>query len=79
MFIEDILGFHTINALEKNVQWRLYRTQRHGIKRLRFGNIITDIVYEEGKVMVSSNDPFTLIINNKEFQIKKGAQDINLS
>lgn len=70
MFIEDILGFHNVNALEKIIHWRLYRKEPHGIRRLKVGNIITDIMYEDGKVKVNSNEIYTLKINHQNYKIK---------
>jgi len=78
MFIEDIIGFYEVNAVERVIQWRLDTSQRHGIKRFRVGEIITDILYEDGKVSVDSNKPYTLIINSKDYQIKEGSQKIDL-
>ena len=74
MLIENILGFHEINALENKIEWRLYRKNRHGIKRLKFGKIITDIIYENGEIKTNSNFPYILSINDKEFKINSGSQ-----
>ena len=49
MFIEDILGFHDVDAINKVISWRLYRDVPHGIRRFRFGSIITDILYESNE------------------------------
>ncbi|MHA1147315.1 MAG: MGH1-like glycoside hydrolase domain-containing protein [Promethearchaeota archaeon] len=72
MLIENILGFYDVNATEKCIKWNLYRKKTHGIKRLRFGEIITNIIYDAGRIKINTNKAFTLIINGKEFRIKKG-------
>ena len=37
---------------------------RHGIRNLRFGDIVTDIVFDgKGTVSVTSNASYSLIIN----------------
>jgi glycogen debranching enzyme len=65
MLIENVLGFHHVNSITRTINWRLYQSQRHGLRQFRFGTICTDIVYEDGSVSVKSNEPFTLIINSQ--------------
>jgi len=72
LFIENILGFHTINSNEKLVEWHLHNQSKHGIKNLHFGNIITDIIYDKNTVSVNSNHEYTLKINNQNYSVKKG-------
>ncbi len=79
MFIENILGFHKVDALEKRVEWRLYNTGRHGIRKLRFADVQTDIIYGgEGEVTVQSNAPYTLAINGINHSISKGGSIITI-
>ena len=80
MFIENVLGFHVIDAPAKKIEWRLHHQTKHGIKRLKFGNIVTDIVYDgESQVTVESSAPYTLVINGVSEQIAKGSITITLS
>jgi glycogen debranching enzyme len=79
MFIENILGFHVINGVENRIKWRLYQKERHGIKQLKFGSIITDIIYDGSKVDVISNAPYSLEINGKDFEIHEGSQILSVS
>lgn len=79
MFIENVLGFHSVNALEKKVDWRLHRKERHGIRRLRFGGVLTNIIYEAGKVNIVSNEPYLLTINDNNFKINAGKQVIEVA
>ena len=78
LFIENVLGFHEIDAAEKKVVWRKYREGRHGIKRLRFGTVVTDIIGDGNTVEVNSNEPYTMVVNGKEYSIEKGKTVINL-
>ncbi|TKG97048.1 hypothetical protein EYV94_01070 [Puteibacter caeruleilacunae] len=73
LFVENVLGFYEVNALEKRIRWYLHNDSKHGIKKLKFGEIVTDIIFEDGKVTVKSNEPYTLIINKKKFKVKKGS------
>ena len=76
LFIENVLGFHKVDAIERRVEWRKYRPGRHGIKRLRFGSVVTDIIAEGNTIEVTSNEPYTLVVNGEEFKIKAGKQKI---
>ncbi len=78
LFIENVLGFHRVNALEKKVEWRLYRKGRHGILNFRFGPIITDIVYENDTIKINSNEDYSLIVNNQKLIVKKGVQTFKI-
>ncbi len=79
MFIENVLGFHTVDAQSKTVEWHKQREGIYGIKNLQFGDIVTDIVACESYVEVASNSRFTLIINGKKHTIKKGKQRIDIN
>lgn len=73
LFIENILGFHKVDAQKNIVEWRKYQKGVHGIKNLSFGDIITDIVAKDGYVEVKSNKPYTLIINGKGHKVNSGS------
>lgn len=82
MFIENIMGFHRVDGLEKRIDWSLKKKNgTHGIKNLRFANITTDIVYDsvEKKVHVETDKPYTLVINGKVFNIRPGSSRITPS
>lgn len=78
LFIENILGFEDINAASKEVKWRLTRKDRHGIKGLVFGDVKADIIHENGKVMVKTNQPFCLIINGTRYDVKREGTTLRL-
>ena len=73
MFIENLLGFHSVDALQGRVIWRLHQPGRHGIRGLRFGTTVTDLIYDgHGSIHVHSNHPYTLIINGTSHSINNG-------
>jgi neutral trehalase len=78
LLIENVLGFHRIDAINNVVSWRMHWNCRHGIRRLRFGSVITDIVAEGDRIDVSSNREYTLQINGESFGIKTGTQQLNV-
>ncbi len=80
MYIEYILGFHTVNAFENTVEWEKPEevTGEIGLKNLHFGDIVTDIVANGDEVTVQSNAPYTLKVNGRAFDIKTGENKIIL-
>jgi hypothetical protein len=75
LFIENIMGFYDINALTNTVKWRLKsKNGTHGIKNLHFGNVTTEIIYNNDTKMIEtkSNMPYTLIVNNRKYKISVG-------
>lgn len=78
LFIENVLGFHYIDANKKLVKWRKQGGDEQGIRNLRFGEIVTDIVAMDDHVTVDSNISYTLIINEKEYNINPGSQNFKM-
>lgn len=73
LLIENVLGFRP-DAARNRLEWRLTRTDRHGIRRLHFGQTRTDVIYEgNGQVSVTADNPYTLVINGREFHVPAGA------
>ena len=72
LFIEQVLGFHTIDAVAGRVEWNLHWPDKHGIRRLSFGSVQTDILYESGTVTASTNEAYTLVINGEEHEVSPG-------
>jgi hypothetical protein len=70
LFIENILGFHSLDASTKTIEWRLHQSGPHGIRRLRCGTILADILTDgNGAVTVDTNTAFTLVINGTSHAI----------
>lgn len=76
LFIENVLGFYNIDATKNLVEWRKRGDGEQGLKNLRFGSTVTDIVAKGRQVQVKSNKPYTLIINHKKYKIKVGEQTL---
>lgn len=74
IYIEYVLGFHTVNAFENIVKWAKPRDIKGkiGIRNLRFGSVVTDIVADEATCCVHSNAAYTLEINQKAYAVHPG-------
>jgi neutral trehalase len=72
LLIENVLGFRP-DGVRNRLAWRLARTDRHGIRKLRFGQITTDVIYDgNGTINVTADKPYKLVINGKEYSIPVG-------
>ncbi len=79
IYIEYVLGFHTINAFERLVKWEKPTAKgKVGVKNLKFGDVVTDIIAEGGSCRVLSNEAYILQINGKDFSISAGENEICL-
>ena len=70
-----VLGFHTIDAFRKVVEWAKPHDLdgKIGVENLRFGNVITNVTAEENICTVTSNENYTLIVNGIAYEVKAGA------
>lgn len=80
LFIENVLGFHFADSFRKELFWTLPENPdgKIGIKNFRFGEIITDIILENGACSVETNMEFTLHINGKPYKMQTGKNEIHL-
>lgn len=76
LFIENVLGFYAADAAEEKLMWHLHQSCRHGIRNFRFGKIVTDLIYDHGKIEITSNRAYTLYVNGQKYNIRKGNQTI---
>lgn len=75
LFIENVIGIHSVNASERVVEWRLHQPGRHGVRNFRFADVATDLVADgQGHVDVTSNSNYILIINGKRFKVEAGTR-----
>ena len=80
IYIEQIIGFHTVNAFDRVVEWHKPTEFQKalGIQNFRFADVVTDIVAQGDYCFVKSNAPYTLKINGKPHLIKAGEQMLEL-
>lgn len=76
LMIENVLGFRRADGLERTLTWDLKKSNgTHGLRYLRWGDIDASLLYDapSRKVSISTNRPFTLILNGKSHSIPAGA------
>lgn len=78
IYIEFVLGFYYVNAFDKVIKWAKPSDTKGniGIKNLRFGDIVTDIVANGDLCHITSNEEYTLEINGKKYEINIGENEI---
>lgn len=78
LFIENVLGFYNIDATKKMVEWHKKGQGKQGLKNLRFGDVVTDIIANGQQVQVKSNKTYVLVVNNVRYKIKVGEQTFEI-
>ncbi len=81
MFIENVMGFRSVDGLNKMVVWDLKKSNgTHGITNLKFGGVKADIVYNEstGRIETASNENFTLVVDGKKYKVRAGDRTLKL-
>lgn len=80
LFIENVLGFHDIDASSRTVHWDISHNCRHGLNNLTFGDTTTDLLYDPAvsTVTIRSNKPYCLILNGKSHRIRAGVTTISI-
>ncbi len=78
LLIENVLGFRA-DGPGNRLDWRLVRGDRHGIRKLSFGQVTTDVIYDgKGQVNVSTNKPYKLAINGQEYAVPAGVSSYSV-
>ena len=80
LFLENVLGFHDIDASSRTVRWDIRHDCRHGLNNLTFGDTTTDLLYDPAvsTVTIRSNKPYRLILNGKSHRIRAGVTTISI-
>lgn len=80
LLIENVLGFHDIDASSRTVHWDIRHDCRHGLNNLTFGDTTTDLLYDPAAstVTIRSNKPYCLILNGKSHRIRTGVTTISI-
>ena len=78
LFLENVIGIRTADAFGRRVEWDLPGAVRGkvGVSNLRFGDITTSLLYENGVCTVTSNAPYTLVLNGSACEIPGGSRRI---
>ena len=74
IFLEDLIGIKEANAFTNTLVCNFEKKPqgRVGVENYRFGNIVCSIVSTKSHVRVTSNLPFTLILDGREHKVKAG-------
>lgn len=80
LFIENVLGFHDIDASSRTVHWDIRHNCRLGLNNLTFGDTTTDLLYDPAAstITIRSNKPYCLILNGKFHRIRAGVTTISI-
>ncbi len=74
MLIEHVLGFR-VDAPAGTVHWRTAGPERHGIRRLRCGDVSLTAIRDGDAVDVECNGPLTLVVDGVEHPLGSGRHE----
>ena len=78
MLIENILGFYSVDAVNNIVEYHYRDIGRHGIRKLKFGSVVCDIIVDAPVVKVNSNQPFCLKVDGIPYDCFSGETQVIL-
>lgn len=78
MFIENIIGIRSVDALKNEIIWDLRSDKEVGIKKLKFAETETDLIIKDKKLKVKTNKDYTLFVNGKEYKILSGDNEFDI-
>jgi len=76
LFIESVLGFSRVDALENTIVWRPRPRGRNGLRDLRFGDIRTSLVSDGSRITIESTGDYTLHLPWQTYSIASGTTRI---
>lgn len=74
LFIENVIGLTGADAFKNTLVWNLPPEIKGeiGVTGYSFGNVVTDVVYCNGRIRTRSNVPYSLIVNGKTCPVTAG-------
>jgi hypothetical protein len=61
LLIENVMGIQ-VNAPQRLLTWDLRLKEEHGLRNLRFGDVVTDLFIKDSSVFVTSNKSYNIKI-----------------
>ena len=81
LFIENIMGFRRADGLKRELQWDIKpQNGRHGLRHFRFGDIVTDLIYDPltSTIRTKSNCRYILLTPDRRIEVPAGESTISL-
>lgn len=72
LLLENVLGVHEVDALQGRIDWHIIRSDRHGVRGLRVGETIVDLIAEPTHLDVRASNPCTLCVNGQLHALPAG-------
>ena len=69
-----MIGIHSVNAVTKAVHWNIPcgTEGKIGIRNFRVGKIRTDLLYDSGRCLITSDGEYDLYVNDLLYHIHAG-------
>ena len=74
LFLENVIGIYQANAFTDTIDWALPPriAGRLGIANYSFGDTVTELVYQDGRIRTSSNRPYRLNVAGRTLPVPAG-------
>lgn len=74
LLLENVIGIRSADAFENRVVWDppAHPGKRLGVRRYRFGSTVCDLLLENGRVTVTANRAFTLVLDGASHAVGAG-------
>jgi hypothetical protein len=73
MLIEQVLGVQEVDAASRRIVWRPTQPGVHGLRRLRAGDLMVDLIAYAGHVEIQTNKPCVVTLNGAALNVPAGA------
>ncbi len=74
LFIENVIGIRKADAFNNTLFWDIPENIKGklGVTSYQFGDITTDLLYENNEINISSDKDFSLVVYEKTYSVKAG-------
>ena len=74
LYLENVIGLSEADAFARTLNWSLPKKVkgRIGVRNYRFGDVLADLIVENGMLTARSSWPFRLILNGTGLDIPGG-------
>ncbi len=79
LLIENMLGFRSMDAIERKITWNPPLKGRSGIRGLRLGPIVVDLIHEDGRLEVATSGNLSIEMKGRVYVVQKGSQVLSLN
>jgi hypothetical protein len=80
LLLENLIGIYEVDAFHRTVKWRpgIKTDGALGVKHLRFGDVVADMVYRQEELFIHSNQAFILQFRDLTLAVNAGENNFKV-